>query len=459
MDVSMSGELVAFGDLTGGLYLWSDKHAMEAKAAVDQPVTVNPVGISADTAIPSRRPPPIPSLPERWSEERPLSEIPMPAMDGTTHGALMSHWPDMPVLPTKPAQLIDDAFMASVTGKDFVGYASNPGFKRGQTHKGLPWLRRFLNGSPSDDVGGGAGAGGGKQSENKAVRSTSMAFPFPSHYALQEIKLGKLGIEDFAFSKYNSTPFGGLENTIPNSYTNAWIHTMFFNWPLRTRVLNYLSAKEVSLTDELGFLFHMLLNSRGHCCQATNFLRAFSQLPEASRLELLDCNTASTFIPREGSDKELLKRMQNLNRFVLEQMHKEMAAKDTSHHTGSVTSAVSAIDLVFGALMRRRETVLSGGDDAAAGGSTQESREFQWRLSFPKHLSPHSSDSAPGLSLSRARSLSVPPSFLLSLAHALSLSRARSRPPSLSLALSRTLSRAHTRSLLWNSHGSLLALF
>jgi hypothetical protein len=32
------------------------------------------------------------------------------------------------------------------------------------------------------------------------------------------------------------------------SYTNAWIHTMLFNWPLRTRVLNYLSAKEVSLT-------------------------------------------------------------------------------------------------------------------------------------------------------------------------------------------------------------------
>ena len=40
--------------------------------------------------------------------------------------------------------------------------------------------------------------------------------------------------------------------------------------------------------------------------QATNFLRAFSQLPEASRLELLDQTMATAFVPREGSDKVLI---------------------------------------------------------------------------------------------------------------------------------------------------------
>ena len=40
--------------------------------------------------------------------------------------------------------------------------------------------------------------------------------------------------------------------------------------------------------------------------QATNFLRAFSQLPEASRLELLDQTMATAFVPREGENKVLI---------------------------------------------------------------------------------------------------------------------------------------------------------
>ena len=50
----------------------------------------------------------------------------------------------------------------------------------------------------------------------------------------------------------------------------------------------------------------------------------------------------------------------------------------------------SAIDLVFGSDMRRRETVLAGqgqGQDEGGNGSNgsqQVSREFQWRLTYPK---------------------------------------------------------------------------
>jgi hypothetical protein len=39
--------------------------------------------------------------------------------------------------------------------------------------------------------------------------------------------------------------FSGLENMIPNSYVNAWIHTAFFITPLRAHMLNQLSSKEV----------------------------------------------------------------------------------------------------------------------------------------------------------------------------------------------------------------------
>ena len=181
-----------------------------------------------------------------------------------------------------------------------MGYAPNPGFKRGQTYKGLAWLKRNDSSQVSaDEAGSELTPDGSGAVDKKAVRKGSKWAAIESVYRLQEIKLGKLGIEDFPFHKYNQTQIGGLENTIPNSYANAWLSTMLFNIPLRTRVLNYLSAKEVCLTDELGFLFHMLVSSRGQCCQATNFLRAFSQLPEASRLELLDKTTATAFVPRE----------------------------------------------------------------------------------------------------------------------------------------------------------------
>jgi hypothetical protein len=195
MDVSTSGELIVFGDDVGGLYLWGDKHAMVAKGDHGEPVTVNGVGISAETAIPSRRPP---SLADSWTEDKPLSEVPMPPIES----ALMSDWPGMPLLPNLPAQILDDAFMASVTyqkrptesgGKDFVGYASNPGFKRGQTHKGIPWLRRLLKGDKSDEESPEGGGGGGiRPSEKRTVRKWMLSID--RNYRLQEIKLGKLGI-------------------------------------------------------------------------------------------------------------------------------------------------------------------------------------------------------------------------------------------------------------------------
>ena len=278
---------------SGLVCLQADKAAQETKAISDTPISVNPPGISSQPTIPGRRPP---SLGEVWTDETSLGAAPLlPSHDGQ----LLSDWPAMAIPPEKAPQLIDSAFMATVTGKDFVGYAPNPGFKRGQSYKGLVWLKRGDTSQlPGDEKGSEMGVEGTTATE-KAFRKAGKWAVIDSDYKLQEIKLGKLGIEDFPFHKYNQTQIGGLENTIPNSYANAWLSTMLFNIPLRTRVLNYLSAKEVCLTDELGFLFHMLVSSRGQCCQATNFLRAFSQLPEASRLELLDKTTATAFVPRE----------------------------------------------------------------------------------------------------------------------------------------------------------------
>ncbi len=215
MDVSTTGELAVFGDHQGGLYLWADKAAQETKAMTETPISVNPPGISLQTTIPDRRPP---ALGELWTEETPLTAAPLPPLHDAQQ--LLSDWPAMAIPPAKQPHLMDRAFMATVTGKDFVGYAPNPGFKRGQTYKGLAWLKRLRGDTsqlPGDDELDDLGGDGGVLVEKKAVlRRGGRWATIDKDYRLQEIKLGKLGIEDFAFHKYNQTRFGGLENTIPN---------------------------------------------------------------------------------------------------------------------------------------------------------------------------------------------------------------------------------------------------
>ena len=78
---------------------------------------------------------------------------------------------------------------------------------------------------------------------------------------------------------------------------------------------NHLCAKEFCLACELGFLFRMLDQSDGRSCQASNFLRAFRTLREASALDLL--------LNFEGEEKKcnLGKLIQNWTRFVLQQLN------------------------------------------------------------------------------------------------------------------------------------------
>ena len=83
---------------------------------------------------------------------------------------------------------------------------------------------------------------------------------------------------------------------------------------------NHLCSKEFCLACELGFLFRMLDHSDGKSCQATNFLRAFRTLREASGLGLL--------ISREEEEKkaDLSKLIQSWNRFVLQQLNQVRAS-------------------------------------------------------------------------------------------------------------------------------------
>jgi PAB-dependent poly(A)-specific ribonuclease subunit 2 len=137
----------------------------------------------------------------------------------------------------------------------------------------------------------------------------------PKRYKKNDIKLGKMGQDDFDFDHYNKTSFCGLEASLPNSYCNAMLQVLYFTEKLRIIILNHFCARESCLACELSFLFHMLDTGHGFPCQPANFLRALRTIPEASALGLIFSEASSmwrTSVPR---------LIQSWNRFLLQQIH------------------------------------------------------------------------------------------------------------------------------------------
>ena len=82
---------------------------------------------------------------------------------------------------------------------------------------------------------------------------------------------------------YNKTRFSGLETHITNSYLNPLLQLLKFTPLVRNLALYHAASRCIAdgcLLCEMGFLFDMLEKADGLSCQATNFLRAFSGIPE-----------------------------------------------------------------------------------------------------------------------------------------------------------------------------------
>ncbi len=253
------------------------------------------------------------------------ASIPRPHLpEGQTKYA-SDYWPDRFNRPAyRPTPEVDPEILRTMKIVGTVGYARNTtNVKRNQvSYPNVKASAKDMRGERDERDGG--------------ARDPALVHPsVPKAYRKVAIKLGKMGVDDFDFDRYNRTGFCGLEASLPNSYCNAMLQILYFTEKLRVLMLNHTCNRENCVCCELSFLFHMMdLSPAGTPCQSGNFLRAMRTIPEASALGLI-------FPDQNAVWKANVPRLiQSWNRFILQQLMAQSSSKDdaaaaTSSQSGS----------------------------------------------------------------------------------------------------------------------------
>ncbi|RIA93213.1 ubiquitin carboxyl-terminal hydrolase-domain-containing protein [Glomus cerebriforme] len=334
IDLSTSGEMLAFGDSASCVHLWGDRKEAKINAYS------NPIELPA---IPT----PTPNI--TISEKSSLSLIGMPYYKEP----LLSVWPsNMKFEVGNPPPKIDPDILRNMKMIDFVGYSPNPGNKKRnqverysrKKHKaGTPKFRS----EKERELQSGKSLREPSSLFDDETELDATSTKMPKYYKRVEIQYSRFGVDDFDFEFYNKTHYAGLETHITNSYCNSLLQVLFFTPVLRLITRSHIGtacAKENCLCCELGFLFRMLENAKGRNCQASNFLRAFSTIPQASALGLFEPDE-----PDENTPYSML--IQNFNRFILEQLHQECNSNNNPRLLKSLPleqTPLSMIQQLFG---------------------------------------------------------------------------------------------------------------
>lgn len=295
-DVASSSQAVVFGDSLGSLHLFTSgskptfNNFSQETIMIDMQDTTQTMPLTDNTSSLASIPVYFPSNP------------------------LLSDWPEQYMkVRYRPTPPVDPAILQSMKIVGSIGYAPNLyNKKRNQ----VPYKFSRTKGQKS-------AAGELPQGKNEQ----GMAVHVPWRYRRIEIKYGKHGMDDFDYDQYNRTSFSGLDMSLPNSYCNPMLQMFYYIAPLRALMMSHLCEREFCLVCELGFLFHMLDVSMGQGtpCHASNFLRAFRTIPEASAMSL-------TLSDQDNRAKiNFLSKIQSWNRFVLQQLHSETLEEKVDH--------------------------------------------------------------------------------------------------------------------------------
>lgn len=292
----------------------------------------------------------------------PLSSILLPHLQS---GSWLSDLPkEMSEYRYRRPKPIDSSILSTMKTQGTISYAPNP---RTTRRNQVPYIlnnAEFMN----DDA---------EVNSSKSLTVRSSLSSIPKHYLKPEIKYKSM--VEFDFAEFNHTEFSGLEAILPNAYCNSMLQVLFFFYPLRNALLKHTCLKEFCLSCELGFLFHMLGNNKSkHPCQASNFLRSFRTVPEVSALGLVigDRNA--------GRSINLVRLIQNWNRFMLHQMHAEL--QDTRRRNSALNQDIESTKLIMSVNKRLEDTKLSEKEEATeAETNEQEDNEAKTEIAQDKY--------------------------------------------------------------------------
>ncbi|EPX74544.1 ubiquitin carboxy terminal hydrolase [Schizosaccharomyces octosporus yFS286] len=278
MDVSVTGDAIAFSDVEDTVHLWSATDTpsfTEMKYPVQLPDVVNE--------------------PPNVSFEEPLNKIGMPYYDSE----LLSSWSKYLVFDAGKPNFDSNMFLARQIANSALPLNQElKSFHRNQIIN-FPWLNRKTSSqetTPKFHSEKQKDIMSGKDSEEtfsyfeEMEDTVSGPDSIPKFYQKPVIKYSRFGIEDFNFGFYNKTSFAGLETDITNSYCNPILQLLAYIPSFCKSAISHSLGPcglESCLVCELGFLFAMLKESTGKNCQATNFLRCFSSSPFAQSLGIV----------------------------------------------------------------------------------------------------------------------------------------------------------------------------
>jgi PAB-dependent poly(A)-specific ribonuclease subunit 2 len=291
MDISPSNQCVAFGDENSVVSLYSQ--------STNEDPRFNWSSKESEWADH------LPTFPHMSIDDprANYASIPLPHLPPGETQYASDNWPARFAREVhRPVPPVDPAILAAMKMVGTIGYAPNIGNKKRNVME--------YNLKKNADKENADGNDPNQNKERDMYKST-----IPKRYKKNDIKLGKMGQDDFDFDHYNKTSFCGLEASLPNSYCNAMLQVLYFTEQLRVIILNHFCARDSCLACELSFLFHMLDTGHGIPCQPANFLRALRTIPEAAALGLIFSEASSmwrTSVPR---------LIQSWNRFLLQQVH------------------------------------------------------------------------------------------------------------------------------------------